>query len=231
MSPTNERILFSWSSGKDSAMALTAALKQGYQIDSLITVVRHDQSVSVHGVSQDLLRAQASALGLPLIEVEVNEAQSYEVAVSTALREQAARGIRKIAYGDLYLEDIKQWRERFHKPLGLQCIYPIWQTDTTELAQRFIHSGYKAAVVCVDTKRLGIEFAGRDYDQAFLNDLPKGIDPCGENGEFHTFVYDAPEFSAPIALNRPAPILREFDDPGHRFTFGFCEISQAAHSN
>jgi uncharacterized protein (TIGR00290 family) len=226
MPSTNERILFSWSSGKDSAMALTAALKQGYSIDSLITVVRHDQSVSVHGVSQDLLRAQAHALGLPLIEVEVNEAQSYEVAVSAALREQAERGIRKIAYGDLYLKDIKQWRERFHEPLGLKCIYPIWQTDTTELAQRFIHSGYKAIVVCVDTKRLGIEFTGRDYDQAFLDDLPAGIDPCGENGEFHTFVYDAPEFSAAIALNRATPILREFDDPGHRFTFGFCEISR-----
>ena len=207
-------------------MALTAAIRQGYVIDSLITVVRHDQSVSVHGVSQDLLRAQAAALGLPLIEVEVNAGHPYEQAVGDALKAQAARGIRKIAYGDLYLEDIKRWRARFHQPLGLKCIYPIWQTDTSKLAQRFITSGYKAVVVCVDTKRLGIEFAGREYDQSFLDDLPEGIDPCGENGEFHTFVYDAPEFSAPIALRRATAILREFDDPGHRFTFGFCEITQ-----
>jgi uncharacterized protein (TIGR00290 family) len=225
MSSNNERILFSWSSGKDSAMALTAALEQGYRIDSLITVVRQDQSVSVHGVSQGLLRAQAAALGLPLIEVEVNANHTYEQAVGEALKAQAGKGIQKIAYGDLYLEDIQQWRARFHQPLGLECIYPIWQVDTSELAQRFIRSGYKAVVVCVDTKRLGIEFAGRDYDQRFLDELPEGIDPCGENGEFHTFVYDAPEFSAPITLHRSEPILREFDDPGHRFTFGYCALS------
>lgn len=227
MTPTNERILFSWSSGKDSAMALTEVLRQGYIVDALITVIRHDQSVSVHGVPQDLLRAQAEAMGLPLIEVEVNETQSYEMAVSKALREQAAKGIRKIAYGDLYLEDIKQWRAKFHEPLGLECIYPIWQIDTAELAQRFIQTGYRAIVVCVDTKRLSIEFAGRDYDQSFLDDLPEGIDPCGENGEFHTFVTDAPEFKAPIPFNRSQPVIREFHDPGHQFSFGFCQITPA----
>lgn len=208
-------------------MALTESLRQGYAIDSLITVVRDDQSVSVHGVPHALLRAQAAALGLPLIEIEVNQTNTYEQAVSKALKEQAAKGIRKITYGDLFLEDIKQWRERFHTPLGIECLYPLWKLDTGALAQRFIQSGYRAIVVCVNTKRLGIEFAGREYDQAFLDDLPEGVDPCGENGEFHTFVFDAPEFDQPIHFTKQPPVIREFDDPGHRFSFGFCEINLA----
>lgn len=226
MTHTNERLLFSWSSGKDSALALTAARAMGYVIDSLVTVIRHDQSVSVHGVPQGLLRAQAEAFCLPLIEIEVNETRNYQTAVTEALQAQVDRGITKIVYGDLYLEDIKQWREQFHAPLGMECIYPLWKNDTAELAQRFIRNGYEAIVVCVDTKRLGIEFAGRRYDQSFLDDLPKGIDPCGENGEFHTFVFNAPEFKQSIAFNQSPTFLREFDDPGHRFTFGFCELSE-----
>ena len=162
-----------------------------------------------------------------MIEIEVNETRNYQTAVTEALQEQVDQGITKIIYGDLFLEDIKQWRAKFHAPLGMECIYPLWKIDTAELAQRFIQNGYEAIVVCVDTKRLGIEFAGRRYDQSFLDDLPEGIDPCGENGEFHTFVFNAPEFKQPIAFNQSPAFLREFDDPGHRFTFGFCELDVA----
>jgi uncharacterized protein (TIGR00290 family) len=227
MHTDEQRVLFSWSSGKDSALALTAAQEMGYVIDSLVTVIRHDQSVSVHGVPQALLRAQAEALGLPLIEIEVNETRNYQTAVTEALQTQVDRGIHKIVYGDLFLEDIKQWRAKFHAPLRMECIYPLWKIDTTELSQRFIHNGYEAVVVCVNTKRLGIEFAGRRYDQSFLDDLPEDIDPCGENGEFHTFVFNTPEFKQPIPFQQSSAFLREFDDPGHRFTFGFCELSVA----
>lgn len=221
---SGERILHSWSSGKDSAVALAKARELGHEIEALITVVRNDERVSVHAVRRELLRSQAEALGLPLIEVLVTPENPYEKAVSETLTRQGKNGISKVCYGDLFLEDIKIWRDRFHAAIGFECLYPIWKMDTTEFARDFIASGRKAVITCVDTKRLDFGFAGRDYDEDFIRDLPDTVDPCGENGEFHTFVYDGPEFAAPIEFRRSKPTLREFDDPGHRFTFGFCDL-------
>jgi len=218
-------ILLSWSSGKDSALALREVRKQGYKVSSLITVLRDDDRVSVHGVHRELLRLQSLALNLPLIEVQVTEDNPYENAVSDTLLEQKDQGIVRIAYGDLFLEDIKAWRDRFHAKLGFKCLYPVWKSDTKTFAQDVIDSGYKAVVTCVDVKRLDLSFTGRDFDAKFLKDLPEGIDPCGENGEFHTFVYDGPEFHSPIPFTRSEPQLREFNDPGHHFNFGFCDLS------
>ncbi len=206
-------------------MALSTVRKNGYKVATLVTVVRDDQRVSVHGVSRELLRAQASRLGLPLVELLVDKTNSYEDVMAGFLLEQAEKGRNKISYGDLFLEDIRNWRDQLHRRLGFHCLYPIWQTPSRIFADEFIASGRKAVVVCVDTKRLDASFAGRDYDQNFLEDLPEGIDPCGENGEFHTFVYDGPDFSRPIPLERGAPEIREFNDPGHQFRFGFCDLS------
>lgn len=221
----NKTTLLSWSSGKDSAIALREVRKLGYDVTSLVTVLRDDDRVSVHGVRRELLRMQSQALELPLIEIQVAESDQYGDVVSQALLEQKKAGISRIAYGDLFLEDIKVWRDRFHAKLGFECLYPVWKHDTKAFAQDVIDSGYKAVITCVDTKRLDLSFAGRDYDASFLNDLPENIDPCGENGEFHTFVYDGPEFHFPIPFTRSEPQLREFNDPGHHFSFGFCDLN------
>ncbi len=222
---TDHSILLSWSSGKDSAIALREIRKKGYKVSSLITVLCDDDRVSVHGVQRELLRRQSRALDLPLIEVQVPEGGQYETIVSQALLEQKDQGIHHIAYGDLFLEDIKAWRDRFHAKLGFECIYPVWQCNTKTFAQDVINSGYKAIVTCVNLKQLDLSFAGRDFDTNFLEDLPEDVDPCGENGEFHTFVYDGPEFHFPIPFTRSKPQLREFNDPGHHFSFGFCDLT------
>lgn len=219
-----ERILHSWSRGKDSALALAKAREAGYSIECLVTVVRDDDRVSVHGVRRELLREQARSLGLPLREVVVDGENGYEAAVSKALSEFAKEGVSKISYGDLFLEDIREWRDRFHSGFGMECLYPVWNTDTAEFARTFIESGRKAVLTCVDTKRLDASFAGREFDWQLIEDLPDGVDPCGENGEFHTFVYDGPEFREPVRFERGVPELREFDDPGHQFSFGFCDL-------
>lgn len=219
-----ERIIHSWSSGKDSAVALANARAEGYEIEALVTVVREDERVSVHGVRRELLREQAKCLRLPLREILVNAFHPYEEAVSAALRDFRELGISKISYGDLFLDSIRDWRETFHEKIGFECLYPVWKKPTDQFALDFIASGRKAVLTCVDTKRLDASFAGREFDQSLLDDLPEGVDPCGENGEFHTFVYDGPEFFEPIRFERGKVEIREFDDPGHRFSFGFCDL-------
>lgn len=209
-------------------MALAKARASGYEIEALITVVRDDDRVSVHGVRRELLREQAKSLRLPLMEILVNAVNPYEQAVSSMLREFRGLGISKISYGDLFVQSIRDWRERFHGRIGFECLYPIWNTPTVQFAQNFIESGRKAILTCVDTKRLDASFAGREYDQSLLEDLPEGVDPCGENGEFHTFVYDGPEFFEPVCFDRGKVEIREFDDPGHRFRFGFCDLRPVA---
>ncbi len=225
-----ERIIHSWSSGKDSAVALANARAEGYEIEALVTVVRDDDRVSVHGVRRELLREQAKCLRLPLMEIKVDTLHPYEQAVAASLREFRELGISKISYGDLFLESIREWRETFHGPLGFSCLYPVWNTPTDQFAREFIASGRKAVLTCVDTKRLDASFAGRDYDQTLIDDLPEGVDPCGENGEFHTFVYDGPEFFEPVRFSRSDVEIREFDDPGHKFTFGFCDLKALSES-
>lgn len=217
-------MLMPWTSGKDSALALARLKEEGAEIASLITVVGEDDAVSVHGVPRSLLRAQAKAIGLPLDEIDQGEGERYEDVVSKSLRRWSEKGISRIAFGDLFLSDIREWRDRFHQEFGMECVYPIWWCDTHKLAREFISKGFRAVVVCVDTKRLGLEFAGREYDEAFLAELPVGVDPGGENGEFHTFVYDGPIFSEPVAFTRLPVEMRKFESPGHLFEFGFCPL-------
>ena len=219
------KIAVSWSSGKDSLLALARALDEGHEVVSLLTALREDDRVSVHGVARSLLREQSDRLGIPLKEVRIGEDVPYEEAHRKAFEDLRGEGVESVAYGDLFLEDIREWRDAFHQRAGLPCFYPIWGSDTRALAEAFIASGHRAVVVCVDTRRLEIEFAGRDYDQAFLRDLPESVDPCGENGEFHTFVYGGPLFEGEISFGRAPVVEREFTDPGHAFSFGFRELA------
>lgn len=188
-----EKVLFSWSGGKDSSLALYEILNSSkYKVESLITTVTRDYDrVSMHGLRTELLNAQSESLGLPLEEVFISKEASneeYQSALTDTLVKFRHEGITKVVFGDIFLEDIKKYREKLLAGIGMECVFPIWQKDSRLLAERFIEDGFKAVLVCVDTEQLGAEFSGREFDRGLLSDLPEGVDPCGENGEFHTFV-------------------------------------------
>jgi len=198
-------------------MALAELQRGGQQeIAALLTTVTEDYDrISMHGVRRTLLEAQAAALGLPLHIVRIPAGctnEIYETRMREALEVYLAQGVRRAAFGDLFLADVREYRERNLARVGMEAIFPLWQRDTKELAREFIAQGFRAVLVCVDPRKLGASFCGREYDAALLADLPPHIDPCGENGEFHSFVYDAPNFRQPIALTRGESVVRD----------GFC---------
>jgi len=178
----------------------------------LTTVNATHERVAMHAVRRTLLRAQAQATGLPLIEIELpypctNE--EYELAVRSALAGPVADGIRGVAFGDLFLTDIRAYREKKNAALGLESLFPLWGLDTAPLARAMIDSGQRAIVTCVDPRQCPAEFVGRDFDYDFLDQLPTSVDPCGENGEFHTFVWDSPVFAQPVAVSRGTIVERD----------------------
>jgi len=215
-------ILLSWSGGKDSSLALYEIQKSGkYEITSLITTVTEEYDrVSMHGLRTILLEQQAESINVPLEKVFISKNASndeYESKFNEVLSRFKQSGIKEVVFGDLYLEDIKKYREALLEKIGMQCVFPIWKRDTAKLALEFIESGFKAVTVCVDSNVLGEEFAGREFDLQFLNDLPEGIDPCGENGEFHTFTYDGPIFKNPIDHRLGETVFRDE-------RFYYCDI-------
>ncbi len=217
-----DRILIAWSSGKDSALALYELQRaEDVEIAALLTTVTEGYDrISMHGVRRQLLVEQADALGYPLEIIEIPQNcpnEIYEQRMKQALEKHYQKGIRSAAFGDLFLEDIRKYREERMRLIGMRCQFPLWGKPTSELARQFIDLGFRAIVVCVDTNALSREFAGREYDMQLLHDLPKGVDPCAENGEFHTFVYDGPIFSRPIPVRRGEKILRD-----NRFYF--CDL-------
>ena len=216
-----EPVLMCWSGGKDSAMALAEALRDpSLQVAALLTTVTEGYDrISMHGVRRSLLVKQAKALGLPLEEVRIPIKASnamYEDAMRTLLVRYRAQGILRVIFGDLFLEDIRQYRETRLAPLGMQGLFPLWLKDTAALAKYFIHKGFRAILVCVDPKQLDASFCGREFDEALLRDLPAQVDPCGERGEFHTFVYDGPIFHEPLAVQRGDIVERD--------GFWFCDL-------
>ena len=219
----NERqVLFSWSGGKDSSLALHEIQKnQKCEIVALITTVTADYDrVSMHGLRTSLLEEQARNLDIPLQKVLISKNASndeYESKFNEVLLKYKESGISQIVFGDLFLEEIKKYREDLLQKVDMECEFPIWKRDTTKLAYEFIDLGFKAITVCVDSEVLGEEFAGREFDEQFLNDLPEGIDPCGENGEFHTFVYDGPNFNKNINKKLGEIVLRDE-------RFYYCDI-------
>ncbi|HEU6452501.1 MAG TPA: hypothetical protein VFT57_13850 [Gemmatimonadaceae bacterium] len=209
-------VIVAWSGGKDCTMALREIQLGGdHQPVALLTTVTSGyERISMHGVRRSLLEAQAASLGIPLHEVEISpraDNQEYESRMDAALSALRARtpAIEGVVFGDLFLQDIREYREKNLARAGLSGIFPLWGRDTRELAAEFTGLGFRAVVVCVDGSALDRSFAGREYDASFVAALPAGVDPCGENGEFHTFVYDGPLFANPVAHVRGEVVLRD----------------------
>jgi uncharacterized protein (TIGR00290 family) len=172
--------------------------------------------VSIHGVREELLAAQAEAVGLPLTRIELPYPcpnAVYEERMSAACAHFQEAGVDDVAFGDLFLEDVRAYRERRLQGTGLTPRFPLWGRDTRVLAREMIEEGFRAIIVCLDPARVPSSFAGREFDRTFLDDLPAGVDPCGENGEFHTFVYDGPNFASPLEVARGVTVERD----GYRF--------------
>jgi len=199
------KTLLSWSSGKDSAWSLHV-LKAGQEVEvvGLLTTVNEVHSrVAMHAVRVELLEVQAKAVGLPLWKVSIPSPCSnaeYEAAMLAAIERAKAEGVNTVAFGDLFLEDIRRYREERLTETGISPIFPIWAMPTKELAREMVDSGLRARVTCVDPKQLPGSFVGREFDAQFLADLPPNVDPCGERGEFHTFAYDGPMFRHPVPV-------------------------------
>jgi len=214
-------LALSWSGGKDSALALHAlSSAPGPGAGALITTVTRDYArISMHGVRRELLAEQARAVGLPLIEIEIPAGCTndvYEQRMGRALSEDPLSNAHAIAFGDLFLADIRAYREEQLRRAGKRAVFPVWGRDTTLLAREFIEAGFEALIVCVDPDRLDPSFAGRAFDEELLADLPPEVDPCGENGEFHTFVHAGPIFGRPIGCERGEVV--------HRDGFVFCDV-------
>ncbi|HKV95587.1 MAG TPA: ATP-binding protein [Candidatus Angelobacter sp.] len=200
-----KKILLSWSSGKDSAWALHVLRQQGeYEIAGLVTTINSAfDRVAMHGTRRVLVEMQAEAAGFPLITAPLPWPCSnadYECAMKQVCDQALAQGVSAIAFGDLFLADVRAYRERQLQGTGLQPLFPIWQIPTDQLARQMIESGLRARLVCVDPKQLDPSFVGREFDQQLLQDLPPGADPCGENGEFHSFVYGGPMFGRTLPI-------------------------------
>lgn len=207
-------LILSWSGGKDSALALHALRRDPrYRLAGLLTSVNEDYGrISMHGVRESLLDAQAAGLGLPLYKVKLSAQSSnaeYETAMAAVLADFRRQGIAHVAFGDLFLADIRRYREAQLERAGMNGVFPLWLCPTPALAREFLELGFRAILCCVDGETLGPGFAGREYDAALLAELPPGVDPCGENGEFHTFVYAGPGFAAPLDLVRGERVTRE----------------------
>lgn len=219
-----KRVLLSWSGGKDSALTLqTLRADPNIEVAGLLTsVTREYERISVHGVRRSMLERQAERLRLPLFTIELDPVttnEAYEAAFISAL-ERVRRelpGVTAIAFGDLFLADVRAYRERLLAPTGFEPVFPLWGNDTTQLARRFINDGFVARLVCVDTTQLDGSFADRVFDDSLLADLPPTVDPCGERGEFHTFVSDGPGYDGPVEYTVGETVLRDE-------RFAYCDL-------
>ena len=214
-------VLMSWSGGKDSCMALWELCRAGERrVEALLTTVTRDYDrISMHGVRRILLERQAGSLGLPLHPVQISKGadnSEYEAEMRRTLAHYQSQGVDEVVFGDLFLEDIRAYREKMLATQGMRGLYPVWGRDTRQLIREFLALGFRTAVVCVDPAKLDPRFVGRVIDESFLEELPAGVDPCGENGEFHTFVFDGPLFAEPVAFTTGETVLRD--------GFWFCDL-------
>lgn len=198
-------VLMCWSGGKDSARALHELLRdpEFRVVGLLTTITREFDRVSMHGVRRELVERQAAALGLPLSVVEIPSPctnADYEAAMSNALAPFLEAGVRDVAFGDIFLEDLRRYREEKLAAVDMRALFPIFGRSTVELAREFIDLGFRATITCLDPRALSPEFAGRELDERFFEEVPANVDPCGENGEYHSFVHASPDFLAPIAV-------------------------------
>jgi len=217
-----EKVLFTWSGGKDSALALYELQKgNGHKVVALLTTLTKDYDrISMHGVRSILLEQQANSLGLAIEKVYISKNSSneeYEAKMREVLQKYLTAGVSSVVFGDIFLEDLRKHREDNLAKVGMKGIFPIWKTDTTELAHRFIDLGFKAIITCIDSNFLDKTFVGRLFDRQLLSELPANVDPCGENGEFHSFVYDGPIFQKRVSYTKGEVALRDS-------RFWYCDL-------
>jgi uncharacterized protein (TIGR00290 family) len=222
----SQDVLVAWSGGKDSTLALREIVRgRRYRVAALLTTVTGEYDrISMHGVRRTLLERQAASLGLPLEQVVISPGATnaeYEEQMGGTLQALRHRvpGLDTVIFGDLFLAEIRAYRERMLARIGMRGLFPLWLRDTRKLAHQFVRLGYRAVLVCVDAEQLAAEFAGREFDAALLRDLPLAVDPCGENGEFHTFVYAGPGFRQDVRHERGAVVLRD-----QRFVY--CDLME-----
>jgi uncharacterized protein (TIGR00290 family) len=214
-------VIFAWSGGKDSAMALHRLLRDpAFEVAGLLTTVTEGyERISMHGVRCELLHQQAAAIGLPLEEVRIPPQcpnTVYESRMAEAVLRYRERGILRMGFGDIFLRDLRAYREANLTRVGMSALFPLWDVDTRELAARFLANEFRARTACIDPRKLDKSFAGRELDADFFRELPIEVDPCGENGEFHTFVFDGPIFRSPVPVVTGQVVERD--------SFVFCDL-------
>ncbi|MFX1338434.1 MAG: diphthine--ammonia ligase [Promethearchaeota archaeon] len=208
-----EPVIVSWSGGKDSTLALYLLNREKYDVRFLITTISEDYNrVSMHGVRKELLVEQAKSIGISLITISLSKDTSnedYEKIMKREMLYFKSLRVYHVVFGDIFLEDLKNYRESNLSIIGMKAIFPLWKQDTRELAENFINLGFKAIITSVDSKSLKDSYIGKLYDKDFIDSLPSNVDPCGENGEFHSFVFDGPIFSYPIRFQKGEVVFRE----------------------
>lgn len=218
MSQFVEKVFLNWSSGKDASMALNI-LTQDHSIDVkrlMTTVNAVNDRIDMHGLHISLLKSQAESLGLPLDILYLPkdmDNSTYQKIITDQLKSYQKEGINCAVYGDIFLQDLREYREKQLNSIGMKALFPLWNRSTLNLMQNFINSGFKAVVVSINAQKLDKSFCGRELDQSFLDDLPEDVDPCGENGEFHTFCYDGPIFSTPVPFNKKTKTYKTYPAP------------------
>jgi uncharacterized protein (TIGR00290 family) len=230
------RALFNWSSGKDSALALYKILKEDkFEVACLLTSINEEyQRISMHGVHVSLLEQQASSIGLPLIKMEIPKEPSmdqYRDIMNKTMTDIKSQGITHSIFGDIFLEDLRKYRENQLMDIEMEAVFPLWKKDTTHLINEFLELGFKTIVTCVNETYLDKSFAGRIIDESFIRDLPKNVDPCGENGEFHTFTFDGPIFKNSIQFEVGEIVKKTYPKPKTEesklegdYVFWFCDL-------
>ncbi|SHH92579.1 MJ0570-related uncharacterized domain-containing protein [Chryseobacterium oranimense] len=230
------KAVFNWSSGKDSALALYKIQQENKtEITTLLTTINKEfQRISMHGVHVSLLEKQAESMGIPLIKMELPKEPSmeeYRDIMSKTMTDIQSLGITRSVFGDIFLEDLRQYREDQLKAIGMEAVFPLWKQNTTDLIHEFLNLGFKTIVTCVNETYLDKSFAGRIIDRDFINDLPENVDPCGENGEFHTFTFDGLIFKAPVHFEIGDTVKKTYPKPkaspeeeDGEYVFWFCDL-------
>ncbi len=232
-----QKTYFNWSSGKDSALALYYLLQdKQYSVEELITTVNtHYNRVSMHGLRKELLIAQTNELNIPASLIELPEQPSmdiYEEKMTETVTRLKNNGFTHSAFGDIFLDELKLYRELQLLKLDIKAVFPIWKRNTTELLNAFLDLGFKTIIVCANSKYFGEDFVGTIIDKNFIDNLPEGVDPCGENGEFHTFCFDGPIFNNPIPFTIGEKVYREYNTPktdnsvckNEKSGFWYCDL-------
>lgn len=230
------KAIFNWSSGKDSALALYKILKEEkFEVTSLLTSINKEfQRISMHGVQVSLLEKQAESLGFPLIKMELPKEptmEEYRELMSKTMNDLKSRGITHSIFGDIFLEDLKKYREDQLRSIGMEGVFPLWKINTTDLIREFLDLGFKTIVTCVNETYLDKSFAGRIIDEDFIKDLPENVDVCGENGEFHTFTFNGPLFKNPVEFEIGKIVKKTYPKPksgedseDDEYVFWFCDL-------